>query len=260
MDLMYSVAGAATGFFVGLTGVGGGALMTPMLLLIFGVSPTTAVGTDLWFAMITKLSALFIHHREQQIEWVIVRRLWMGSLPAAILIVLALLYGFLDGIASKLMPSMIGITILVTVLGLLIKTCSKSSVSWFSGARFQQFRPLHKMLTVIGGGVLGVMVSLTSVGAGVLGSVLLLYLYPSHLTPHKLIGTDIAHAIPLALVAGLGYLISGHVDGTMLLSMLADSIPAAIIGSLCAARFSQKKLRLCLLAMLSISGLKLMFV
>ncbi|MDX2345848.1 MAG: sulfite exporter TauE/SafE family protein [Legionella sp.] len=260
MDFMYSVAGALTGFFVGLTGVGGGALMTPILLLIFGVSPTTAVATDLWFATITKVFALIIHHREQQIEWPIVRRLWMGSLPATSVFVIALLFGVLDGITNKLLPSIIGVTILITALGMLIKMRLQNTESLSIFNHLQALKPLQKTLTIIGGAMLGIMVSLTSIGAGALGSLLLIYLYPSRLTPHKLVGTDIAHAIPLALIAGLGYLISGHVNTSMLLSMLIGSIPAAIIGSLCASRFSQNKLRLCLVTILSISGLKLVFI
>jgi len=257
MDFVYPVAGAFTGFIVGLTGVGGGALMTPILLLIFGVAPTTAVATDLWFATITKLAALIIHYREQKVEWQIVQRLWLGSLPMASLMVFALLSGFFTAISSRFLTDIIGFTILLTALGLFIKhrlTLNLNNVI----ANREQIKRWQKPLTILGGATLGVLVTLTSIGAGALGSVMFLYLYPVRLTPDKLVGTDIAHAIPLALLAGLAYLIAGHVNCHLLVSLLLGSIPAALLGSAVATRFSHSKLRFCLVAILSISGLKLM--
>ncbi|ETO94530.1 sulfite exporter TauE/SafE family protein [Legionella oakridgensis] len=259
MDLMYPVAGAFTGFIVGLTGVGGGALMTPILLLLFGVAPTAAVATDLWFATITKIAALLIHHREQQVDWQIVRKLWLGSLPAAFVVILALLTGLLTTIHSKFLTTLIGSVILLTAFGLLTKNWLKNHLTRFQSSRAQSFNRKQSLLTIISGIILGVLVSLTSIGAGALGSVALLYLYPARMTPNRLVGTDIAHAIPLALVAGLGYLIGGHVDGSLLFSLLLGSVPAAVLGSIAATRFKHSKLRLCIVAILSVSGLKLMF-
>jgi uncharacterized protein len=259
MDFVYPLAGAFTGFIVGLTGVGGGALMTPILLLIFGVAPTTAIATDLWFATITKLAALIIHYREQKVEWPIVQRLWLGSLPAASLMVLALLSGFLTAISSKFLTGIIGFAILLTALGLFVKhwlTLNLNNII----ANKEHVKRWQKPLTILGGAILGILVTLTSIGAGALGSVMLLYLYPVRLTPDKLVGTDIAHAIPLALLAGLGYLIAGHVNYHLLASLLLGSVPAALLGSAVATRFSHRKLRFCLVAILSISGLKLMLL
>ena len=187
MDLTYSVAGALTGFVVGLTGVGGGALMTPILLLVFGIAPTTAVATDLWFASLTKLTAVVIHHRAQQIEWVVVKRLWAGSLPAAGLVIIALLCGALDKISIDVFSILIGSIVLMSALGLLFKQRIHLGEMRLVRQYFSRFKSLQAAFTVISGVILGVIVSLTSVGAGVLGSVVLIYLYPSRLTPQKLV-------------------------------------------------------------------------
>lgn len=260
MDLAYPVAGAFTGFIVGLTGVGGGALMTPILLLIFGINPTTAVATDLWFATITKITALLIHHREQQVDWKVVRRLWLGSLPAALLIIIALFSGFLSAVHSTFLTTIIGSVILITALGLLSKSwLTENTMNHRKKRENQRLMQVQRPLTVLGGSIIGGLVALTSVGAGALGTVMLLYLYPLRMTPNKLVGTDIAHAIPLAFVAGLGYLIAGHVNTNLLFSLLCGSIPAALLGSIIATRFSHSKLRFCLVAVLSLSGLKLIF-
>lgn len=259
MDFSYTIAGALTGFVVGLTGIGGGALMTPILLLVFGINPTVAVATDLWFATLTKISALGIHQKGKHVEWFIVRRLWLGSLPAALITTLTILYsGFkLD---SKYLTAAIGIVIFITAIGLLLSHWLKDkNIEPKISDKHQKYSRWQGPLTVIAGAMLGVIVSLTSVGAGALGSIMLLYLYPVYLSPNKLVGTDIAHAIPLALVAGLGYLISGYVNLHLLVSLLCGSIPATILGSLVATNIAQSKLRVCLAAILSVTAFKLIF-
>jgi hypothetical protein len=233
--------------------------MTPILLLFFGITPTTAVATDLWFATFTKIAAVIIHHREQKVEWLIVRRLWLGSLPAALMISLALLSGALTAISSKFLTSTIGGIILITAISLPMVNWLKSQNYSTNVFNRHSTNQLQKYLTPIAGLILGLLVSLTSVGAGALGTIFLIYLYPTQLPPSKLVGTDIAHAIPLAFVAGLGYLVAGKVDGELLRSLLLGSLPAAVLGSLVADRFSNNKLRLCLMIILSVSGLKLMF-
>lgn len=257
MDLYYILAGMLTGFIVGLTGVGGGALMTPILLLFFGVAPTTAVATDLWFATMTKLAALAIHSRAQQVNWQIVRRLWLGSLPAALLITLLVISGQLNTINSSLLTSIIGLVILITALGLLLKPWLKPNVLSYRKHHFNSWRKHQPLITALLGVVLGVLVALTSVGAGALGSIILLYLYPVRLTTNQLVGTDIAHAIPLALTAGFGYMVMGKINFHLLYLLLAGSIPFALLGSFMSTRFSSNKLRLCLVTILSLSGLKL---
>lgn len=256
MDGIYILAGALTGFIVGLTGVGGGALMTPILLLLFGVNPTVAVATDLWFATLTKTAALLVHRHEQQIDWQVVRRLWLGSLPAALLVVSLLSMGLIKLIPSHFLTVLIGSIILFTSVGMLLK-------NWFSSylkLHYLNSKPqFQALLTTIAGIIIGLLVSLTSVGAGVLGSVFLIYIYPTRMTPTRLVGTDIAHAIPLALLAGIGYLLAGKVNAHLLLLLLLGSIPAAVIGSLVATRMSDGRLRYFIAAILSISGLRLMF-
>jgi hypothetical protein len=254
IDVTYTLAGALTGFVVGLTGVGGGALMMPILLLM-GVNPVTAVATDLWFAALTKMVAAGIHSRADQVDWGVVRRLWLGSLPMALLMVLLVSLGSrvqkVDWLAE-----VIGIVVLVTALGMLLAPrlralARESRIG--NPAHFIRWQPA---LTVTAGALLGVSVALTSVGAGALGSVILLYLYPLRMTPHRLVATDIMHAIPLALVAGLGYLFAGSVDWLMLASLLLGSIPAVIAGSLLSQRVNGRWLQVALAVVLIAAGLK----
>jgi uncharacterized membrane protein YfcA len=255
LDSAFAIAGACTGLVVGLTGVGGGALMTPILLLVFGVSPATAVATDLWFAAITKLVAVPVHHRGGQVDWQVVRRLWMGSLPVALGVVVLVSLGAtvskVDGLTRA-----IGVVVLVTAVGLLLGPWLNALARGRRIADPERFKRRQPALTVAGGACLGLLVALTSVGAGALGTVMLLALYPLRMTPHRLVATDIAHAIPLAVVAGSGYLVMGLVDARMLASMLAGSIPAVLAGSLLARRFSPGRLRVALAVVLAVSALK----
>lgn len=257
LDVSYSLSGALTGFVVGLTGVGGGALMMPLLLLL-GVNPVTAVATDLWFAALTKTVAAGIHGRAGQIDWGVVRRLWLGSLPVAVAVVLLVSLG---ARLQKLdwLDSAIGGVVLLTAFGLLLAPSLRAMARNHrigNPARFLRWQP---GLSVLAGAVIGLCVALTSVGAGALGSVLLLYLYPLRMTPHRLVATDILHAIPLALVAGLGYLLAGQVDGWMLLSLLAGSLPAVLLGSLLSRRLNGRRLQVALALVLLAAGGKLLF-
>ena len=255
IDPAYSAAGALTGFVVGLTGVGGGALMTPILLLVFGVSPTTAIATDLWFAAITKLVGAKMHHNEGQVDWQVVKRLWAGSLPMAVLVVVVVSAGSPVGKVEWLTRA-IGIVVLITAMGLL---AAPRLLALARGRRLDDpdgFHRLQPPMTVAAGAALGLCVALTSVGAGALGSVMLLFLYPLRMTPHRLVATDLVHAIPLAVAAGLGYLIAGMVDWTMLASLLVGSIPAIVVGSLVARRVSGRWLQIALALVLVAAGVK----
>lgn len=252
LDPAYALAGAVTGLVVGLTGVGGGALMTPILLFWFGVVPTTAVATDLWFAVITKLVGVTIHHRAGQVDWQVARRLWAGSLPIALAVVV---YVGTAGEFAKMdfLTRAIGAAVLITALGLLLAPRLRAAALDGDGSSPAD---RHPSLAVVAGGALGLCVALTSVGAGALGSVMLLYLYPARLTPQGLVATDLVHAIPLAAVAGTGYLIAGYVDGLMLASLLAGSLPAVIVGSLLATRSPPQWLRVALAVVLGAAGAK----
>ncbi len=255
LDGAYALAGALTGFVVGLTGVGGGALMTPILLLFFGVAPTTAIATDLWFAAITKLVGARVHSTAGLVDWQVVRRLWLGSLPVALLMVVLVSLGSQVGKVDWLTLA-IGVVVLTTAVGMLLAPVLLAFARQRRLGQPQRFKALQPALTVVAGAVLGLCVALTSVGAGALGSVILLYLYPLRMTPHRLVATDIVHAIPLAVVAGLGYLLAGMVDWAMLLSLLAGSIPAVWLGSLLSRRLSGRWLQVALAVALLGVGVK----
>jgi hypothetical protein len=255
IDFAYAFAGAITGFVVGLTGVGAGALMTPILLLFFGVAPATAIATDLWFAALTKLIGARFHNNAGQVDWQVVKRLWAGSLPMAFVVVILVGFGYAQ-IKVEWLTQAIGVVILITALGLIL---APKLAQVAKGRRLEdpaKFKHLQPVLTVLGGAVLGVFVALTSVGAGALGSVMLLYLYPLRMTPHRLVATDLVHAIPLAVVAGLGYVFAGMVDWFMLASLLSGSIPAIIAGSLLARRISGRWIQLALALVLISTGVK----
>lgn len=257
IDGPFVVAGALIGFVVGLTGVGGGALMTPVLLIIFGVQPTTAIATDLWFAAITKMVGAQAHHTNGYVDWQVAKRLWMGSLPMALLIVL--LVGFGTQVAKvDWLAKIISVVLLITAVGLL---AAPKLLLYARERRISQpsrFKAAQPVLTVFSGAFLGACVALTSIGAGALGSVILLYLYPLRMTPQRLVATDIVHAIPLAVVAGIGYLFAGMVDWAMLVGLLIGSIPAVLLGSFLAGNVSGRWVQIALSMVLIAAGLKVL--
>ncbi|MBI1398393.1 MAG: TSUP family transporter [Betaproteobacteria bacterium] len=256
IDWRYSIAGAFTGFTVGLTGVGGGALMTPILLLVFRLNPVTAVATDLWFAALTKLIAARVHQQSHEVDWQVLRRLWWGSIPVSLVVVAAIYFGTHTQKVEWLTRA-IGLAVGVAAIGMFLAP----KLSAFARARRigapARFKAVQPHLTVVAGGVLGLLVALTSVGAGALGSVMLLMLYPLRMTPHRLVGTDIVHAIPLAAVAGTGYLFAGLVDFHLLASLLAGSVPAAWLGAMAARKTHPKWLRILLGSILVATSVKL---
>jgi uncharacterized membrane protein YfcA len=256
----YSLAGALTGFVVGLTGVGGGALMTPLLLLVWGIAPVTAVATDLWFAAITKLVGAGVHHQSRQIDWKVAKTMWTGSLPIALLLSLLLMVGTQASLSDLRMPwltQLIAVVVVLTACALLVgpQKLAQSLAGFFGQARL---RPgAHTILVVMAGALLGLFVTLTSIGAGALGCVFLLMLYPQRMTPQRLVATDIVHAIPLTVVSGLGYLYAGHVDMAMLGSLLLGSLPAVVLGSLASRYLHGPALRKIVAVVLFASGLKI---
>lgn len=257
MDLATALAGALTGFLVGLTGVGGGALMTPVLLLVFGVAPLTAVGTDLWFAAITKMAAAQLHHRLRLIEWPIVRRLWAGSLPASALTLAALHLWAGEVHAGAALQLGIGAAVVISALGMFAHVpLQRLGVRAVAAPGF---RAWQAALTSASGAAIGALVTLTSVGAGALGAVVLAYLYPRRLTSPRLVATDIMHAIPLAVFAGLGHLFIGNVDGRLLVNMLLGSVPAVILGARLSTRLPHGVTRALLAALLTLVGMRLLW-
>jgi len=236
---MLIFSGFLVGLMLGLTGVGGGALMTPLLLVFFGVSPTTAVGTDLWFAAITKIVAGKIHHSQGLIDWKVLHYLWAGSLPSSLLVLTLLKLGFISTNASILKPA-IGIAILITAISLLLQKQLHAIGRFIRLQHSAQFKHWQPILTIFAGIVLGGLVTLTSIGAGALGVVILSYLYPLRLTPSRLVATDIVHAIPLTLFAGIGHLFIGHVDAGLLGWLLCGSIPGVAIGAKLSGKLPQR--------------------
>ena len=234
----YVVSGAFVGFLVGLTGVGGGSLMTPLLVLIFGLHPSTAVGTDLLFASATKCVGTAVHSGGKSVDWRIVGRLATGSLPATLLS-LGLMAWL--GAASKDITAAIsyilGIALLLSAVSLLFKEKIVKAIA----RRHPEFgEGESRRLTIIVGFVLGILVAFSSVGAGALGTIALIILYP-RLPMVRIVGSDIAHAVPLTLLAGLGHLALGTINMHLLGALLIGSIPGIILGSLL-AKFAPDKL------------------
>lgn len=259
IDVYSNTAGLLVGLLVGLTGIGGGALMTPILVLILGTAPATAVGTDLFFAAITKMVGVAVHGHRGTIDWQICRRLAGGSLPAALLTSLLLqTVGKTAFTVDTVVMQTLGYMLILTTVGLLFKSQLHSLGRHFRVEHVERFKYLQGPLTVLAGVFLGVVVTLTSVGAGALGTVIMLYLYPLRLTPSKLVGTDLAHAIPLALVAGTGHWLAGNVHYPLLFSLLSGSIPGVIVGSWISVRSPDGFLRLLLAVLLFLTGLKIL--
>jgi uncharacterized membrane protein YfcA len=236
-SLIYVAAGFMVGGLVGLTGVGGGSIMTPLLMLLFGQSPAVAVGTDLMFSATTKIAATISFGYARRIDWTILRRLAMGSIPgAASVLVWFWATRHSPGVVDRVIPRCLGIALAVTAIGLLLQTRllrfgPKSVVAPLE--RSERYKPL---ITAVVGIVLGVAVTLTSVGAGALGTVALFWLYPRRLTGDKLVATDIAHALPITLIAGIGHATLGHVNVPVLASLLVGSIPGVLLASRAAIR------------------------
>ncbi len=248
----YSLSGLAVGFLVGLTGVGGGSLMTPILVLIFGIHPATAVGTDLLFASMTKSVGSMVHGFNETVDWQITRRLATGSVPATAATLVALNYlGPADG--GSLISTVLGIALILTAVTLIFR----KAIVAFAARHAGELDPRRtRILTIATGALLGIVVSLSSVGAGAIGVTALILLYP-RLPTTRIVGSDIAHAVPLTLVAGLGHWLLGSVDWLLLNALLLGSLPGIVIGSLVAARIPDTVLRPILAATLVLVGSKL---
>lgn len=252
----YVLSGFCVGFLVGMTGVGGGSLMTPLLILLFKISPEQAVATDLIYASVTKTGGSIIHAINKTIDWRIVLRLASGSLPAS-LITLAVLHflGLDSAAANAVITKVLGVTLIFTAVALIFRPVlldiyvrRVGEVSTGNTARF----------TVLTGVMLGTLVTISSVGAGALGVTALIVLYPK-LPIVRIAGSDIAHAVPLTLLAGVGHLVGGTIDTGTLISLLAGSLPGITIASMFAPRLPDVALRLVLAATLLLVAFRLLF-
>lgn len=241
MSLTYITAGFAVGLLVGMTGVGGGSLMTPLLTLMFGVSPSVAVGTDLAFAAITKTAGTITHRFTRTVHWEIVKRLCLGALPAAVLATFALKYfGALSPKLGTFIRYSIAGSVLLTVVALLFRG---KMMAWINAKPGRQLEGRALVLTTIGAGaVLGALVTVSSIGAGAIGATILVVLYP-RLTPAEVAGTDIAYAVPLTAIAAAGHWWLGSIDWMLLLTLLVGSVPGIILGSWMARAVPERFLR-----------------
>lgn len=241
MDLSFVASGFAVGLLVGMTGVGGGSLMTPLLTLLFGVSPAVAVGTDLAFASLTKGVGTFTHRLRGTVHWEIVRRLCLGALPAALLASYSLKhFGTLNKEIGQIIRYMIAGSVMLTVVAILFR---RKMLAWINAHPERQLQgDTLVWATIISGAVLGTLVTISSIGAGAIGATLLVMLYP-RLTPAEVAGTDIAYAVPLTAIAAVGHWWLGSIDWSLLLTLLAGSVPGITIGSYAARAVPERLLR-----------------
>ncbi|MDR6739453.1 putative membrane protein YfcA [Herbaspirillum sp. 1173] len=241
MTVSYVVSGFAVGLLVGLTGVGGGSLMTPLLTLLFGIHPSVAVGTDLAFASATKTAGTLAHRFKGTVRWEVARRLSYGALPAALVTTLLLKHfgAVSDGIALTIRYS-IAISVFLTVVALLFRARMQA---WLNAHPQRQLQGATLAnATIAAGALLGTLVTISSIGAGAVGATLLVLLYP-RLSPAEIAGTDIAYAVPLTAIAALGHWWLGSINWELLATLLLGSVPGITIGSLAARAVPEKFLR-----------------
>ncbi len=252
LDLLAILSGFGIGAIVGMTGVGGGSLMTPLLITVFKLNPAVAIGTDLWFAAITKFSGSVAHHRHGHVDYRIAGWLLAGSIPASVATIVTMhLTGITKGWAGALTLAL-GIALLLTAVTVAWRK------AWLAlGLKLERWIPEQRKagFTVAAGAVLGVLVSLSSIGAGAVGATMILLLYP-RLPAQRLVGTDIAHAVPLTLVAGIGHATLGHIDWPLLAALLIGSLPGIWLGAQLTRAMPERLVRGLLCASLVTAGLK----
>ena len=259
MDWAYTLSGLIVGFLIGLTGVGGGSLMTPLLVFLFGIPPVKAVGTDLLFAAITKIGGVWAHSRRKTIEWKILGLLAAGSIPAS-LVTSSVLHSIVvhKEEVNTIITTLLGTALILTSVALLFKKKFQQVGRRLGDNVFPTWSRWRGAVTVLTGVILGVLVTMTSVGAGALGAAMLFFLYPG-LPAARIVGTDIAHAVPLTAVAGLGHLQMGTVDFVLLGSLLLGSLPGIYLGSHLSTKVPEKVMRPILASMLMLIGVKFMW-
>ncbi|MGO9171154.1 MAG: sulfite exporter TauE/SafE family protein [Rhodomicrobium sp.] len=231
MDLTFPLCGFFVGALAGFTGMGGGSVMTPALILLFGIHPLSAVGTDLLFAAATKVTGARVHAYRGNVEWRVVGLLALGSVPGALVTIftIARLPPRSPELAHIITVT-IGVALLIAAVGLLFQQAAGRLAARITGSVAADRPVARPALTIFLGLVLGVLVSLTSVGAGAVGIVILRHLYPQF-PAVRLVGSDIAHAVPLTLLAGSGHWLIGDVQWVLLGSLLIGSIPGICLAS-----------------------------
>ncbi len=261
MDFAFTFAGFIVGFIVGLTGVGGGSLMTPILILLFSIKPAIAVGTDLLYAAITKSGGILAHQNRGTIHWQIVGLLCLGSIPATLAAILLLNHLTTMGADyERLITSTLSIALILTSLVIFFK---EQLHSLGSTEPFRFIRIIHRRfcipMTILSGAAIGILVSFSSVGAGAIGAAVLFFLYP-RLRTINIVGTDLAHAVPITALAGLGHWHLGTVDFHLLFSLIIGSLPGIYLGSRTGVRLPEKYMRPILASMLMLIGGRLAMI
>ena len=254
VDWIAVISGFGVGAIIGITGVGGGSLMTPLLLSVFKLNPAIAIGTDLWFAAVTKVSGSIAHARHGHVKWRITALLLAGSIPASIATVAVMHQTGITKAWAHTLTFSLGIALLLTAVVVAFKQ------SWTAiGLKLERWiTPARQpLLTVVAGAVLGVLVSLSSIGAGAIGATLILLIYP-RLEARYIVGSDIAHAVPLTLVAGLGHASLGHVNWGLLLPLLVGSLPGIWLGAQLTRRLPDSVIRALLCISLITAGWKVL--
>ncbi|MFT2098939.1 sulfite exporter TauE/SafE family protein [Marinomonas sp. 2405UD66-6] len=249
--LWYIFAGAAVGLAVGITGVGGGSLMTPLLLL-FGFPPHIAIGTDLMYAGIAKSTGVVMHAKRGNVNWSIVFAMAAGSIPASFITIWALSKFEKPDHYQEILTGLLGLMLVMTAIVILFRSKLTKTLNFDFSA--QQ----SSKIIFVCGIALGALVTLTSVGAGALGTAIMMILFPV-MRAKNIVGTDLAHAVPLTLVAGIGHLFLGNVDYTLLAALLIGSIPTIYVGTRIASYVSNRILQPVLATALFAFGVKYLF-
>lgn len=257
---LYATVGLLVGAMVGLTGVGGGSIMTPILMLLFGQSPSVAVGTDLLFAATTKLAATASFGFSRRVDWAIVGRLLIGSVPGSAAVVFGLwLTRHTPGKADAITMRALAVILVIAAAALIFQPRLQQLVKRLTIGAPVPLARRKIVVTAIAGLALGVAVTLTSVGAGALGVVMLVALYPVRLTPDRLVATDIAHALPVTLIAGFGHVFLGQVNFHVLAALLLGSIPGVLIASRLTLRLPAQAIRILIGLVLAAVSARLFF-
>ena len=260
MELIHIAAGALVGIIIGLTGVGGGSLMTPILVLGFGITPAIAVGTDLMYAAITKSSGVFFHHKNKTVDWKVVLLLGSGSVPCTLLTICLLEQLKQQHINyDHLIIGTLGVMLVLTAVIIALKNRLLNFIhdKHDDSVVIRMIRDYRPHITVLSGCLLGIVVTLSSVGAGAIGSALLFILYP-HKRPINVVGTDLAHAVPLTAIAGFGHLHFGSIDFSLLTGLLLGGLPAIYLGSMIGKKLPDTILRPVIIFILLALGIKLL--
>lgn len=260
MDFSLTIIGFGVGFIIGMTGVGGGSLMTPILVLGFNIQPAIAVGTDLLYAAITKSGGVLVHQKHGNIQWKILRLLFIGSIPASICSILLIKKLDNAGINyDNLIMTTLSVSLILTSLFLISRNqLYKLSTNKNSASMKMLHRKFRKPITIFAGALIGTLVTISSVGAGVIGAAFLFFLYPRYKTI-KIVATDLAHAIPITAIAGIGHAHIGTVDYILLGSLVIGSLPGIYLGSKFGTFLPDKVMRRILAFMLLAIGVILLF-